>query len=147
MQYGDPAQDESAGERQALREAAISVLTELLQDLVDIRKHAALEWEVSHAQYLTGDPHTLGEAWLCAKLGRYEGVRGNYRAARSITEEALFIFAPVLGKDRETLVTRNNIALWTGQTGDAAEALSLFQDLLPDQERVLGQDHPDTPEQ
>ena len=31
-----------------------------------------------------------------------------------------------------------------GERGDAAEALRLFQELLPDQERVLGPDHPDT---
>jgi hypothetical protein len=47
--------------------------------------------------------------------------------------------------DRQgTLGTRHNIALWTGETGDSREALRLFQDLLPDQERVLGEDHPDT---
>ena len=28
--------------------------------------------------------------------------------------------------------------------GDAREALRLFAELLPDQERVLGRDHPDT---
>ena len=33
---------------------------------------------------------------------------------------------------------------WTGQCGDAREALRLFQALLPDRERVLGPDHPET---
>ena len=33
--------------------------------------------------------------------------------------------------------------MFTGQSGDAREALRLFQELLPDQERVLGADHPD----
>ena len=33
---------------------------------------------------------------------------------------------------------------WTGEVGDAREALRLFAELLPDQERVLGRDHPDT---
>ena len=42
------------------------------------------------------------------------------------------------------LGTRHNIAFWTGRRGDAAEALRLFQALLPDFERVLGKDHPDT---
>ena len=145
MQHGDPAEDEAAGQRQALRKAAMSALDDLLQDVTDIRKHAALEWEVSHAQHLAGDPHTLKEAKLCERLGRYEGERGNYRAARSVAEEALLIFARVLGKDHShTLTTRNNIALWTGQRGAIREALRLFQDLLPDEERVLGRDHAET---
>ena len=44
----------------------------------------------------------------------------------------------------ETLLARHNVAFWTGEAGDAREALRLFQALLPDQERVLGVDHPDT---
>src|SRR5271166_4509771 len=43
-----------------------------------------------------------------------------------------------------TLTTRNNIANWTGEVGDAREALRLSCALLPDQERVLGRDHPTT---
>ena len=39
---------------------------------------------------------------------------------------------------------RGNIAGWTGQTGDPHEALRLFVELLPDHERVLGADHPET---
>ena len=51
----------------------------------------------------------------------------------------------MLGRDHpDTLTTRNNIAYWTGEVGDAREALRLFTELLPDQERVLGRDHPDT---
>jgi Tetratricopeptide repeat len=51
----------------------------------------------------------------------------------------------VLGADHpDTLTTRNNIADWTGRTGDARGALALFQALLPDLERVLGADHPNT---
>ena len=51
----------------------------------------------------------------------------------------------VLGRDHpDTLTTRSNIAHWTGESGDAREALRLFAELLPDQERVLGRDHPDT---
>ena len=50
-----------------------------------------------------------------------------------------------LGPDHpDTLTTRHNIAFWTGEVGDAREALRLFTELLPDQERVLGRDHPDT---
>jgi hypothetical protein len=41
------------------------------------------------------------------------------------------------------LTTRNNIAHWTGQDGNAREALRLFRELLADRIRVLGPDHPD----
>ena len=44
----------------------------------------------------------------------------------------------------DTLTTRSNIASWTGECGDAAGALRLFQELLPDRVRVLGPGHPDT---
>ena len=48
------------------------------------------------------------------------------------------------GEDLGTLKTRGNFAYWAGRTGDAAEELRLFQDLLPDLQRVLGKDHPRT---
>ncbi|HMR03139.1 MAG TPA: tetratricopeptide repeat protein [Candidatus Competibacter phosphatis] len=52
---------------------------------------------------------------------------------------------PVYGPDHpHTLTTRANIATWTGETGDAATALRLLQELLPVRQRVLGTDHPDT---
>jgi hypothetical protein len=44
----------------------------------------------------------------------------------------------------DTLATRTNIAYWTGQSGDPAAALRLYQELLPDRETVLGPRHPDT---
>ncbi|MDH3459709.1 MAG: tetratricopeptide repeat protein [Burkholderiaceae bacterium] len=44
----------------------------------------------------------------------------------------------------DTLRMRNNIAHLTGQCGDAREALRLFEALLLDHTRVLGQDHPHT---
>jgi len=43
-----------------------------------------------------------------------------------------------------TLLTRHNIAAWTGECGDAREARRLFEALLPDRTRVLGPGHPDT---
>jgi hypothetical protein len=44
----------------------------------------------------------------------------------------------------DTLATRSNVALWTGQSGDPAGGLRLYQELLPDLVRVLGPDHPGT---
>jgi flagellar biosynthesis regulator FlbT len=54
-------------------------------------------------------------------------------------------FTTEVGEDHhETLTARTNTAYWTGQAGDAREALRLFQELLPDSQRVLGADHRDT---
>ena len=51
----------------------------------------------------------------------------------------------MLGPDHpNTLRTRNNIAVWTGESGDPQTALKLFEELLPDRVRVLGPDHPNT---
>ncbi len=43
-----------------------------------------------------------------------------------------------------TLATRNNLAFWRGEAGDAAGAAAAFAELLPLRERVLGPEHPDT---
>ncbi|SFO62173.1 Tetratricopeptide repeat-containing protein, partial [Geodermatophilus obscurus] len=43
----------------------------------------------------------------------------------------------------DVLTVRSSIAFWTGEVGDAAEALRLAEQLLPDQVRVLGPDHPE----
>ena len=51
----------------------------------------------------------------------------------------------ILGRDHpDTLGTRDNIAAWTAECGDRAEAMRLSRELLPDRVRVLGRDHPDT---
>ncbi|MDD2669537.1 tetratricopeptide repeat protein [Zoogloea sp.] len=47
-------------------------------------------------------------------------------------------------EDEDTLAARNQIAHWTGQSGDAGSALALCELLLPDVRRVLGPDHPGT---
>jgi hypothetical protein len=45
----------------------------------------------------------------------------------------------VLGPEHpHTLTTRHNLALWTGQAGDAAGARDQYAALLPIRERVLG---------
>jgi hypothetical protein len=43
--------------------------------------------------------------------------------------------------DAPVLALRSEIAHWTGEAGDAGEALRLFRALLPDQERALGYYH------
>ena len=43
-----------------------------------------------------------------------------------------------------TLTARNNVALWTRESGDRVRGTQLFEKLLPDRERILGSDHPHT---
>ncbi|MDO5753199.1 tetratricopeptide repeat protein, partial [Arthrobacter sp.] len=51
----------------------------------------------------------------------------------------------VLGPDAPaTLITRSNLASWTGEAGDVAGAITLFQELLEARIRVLGPDAPAT---
>jgi tetratricopeptide repeat protein len=44
----------------------------------------------------------------------------------------------------DTLITRHELANWTGEKGDAARARDLLAALLPIRERVSGAEHPDT---
>ena len=54
-------------------------------------------------------------------------------AALRLFRELLPDQVRVLGPDHpDVLTTRNNIAAWTSQCGDAAGALRLFRELLPD---------------
>ena len=71
---------------------------------------------------------------------------GEYRQALCTTaSQELALRRRIQGDDHpDTLTTRGNIATWTGECGDAAGALRLYQELLPDRVRVLGPRHPDT---
>ena len=78
-------------------------------------------------------------------LSRNYDALGDYRQALTHGQYELALRLAIQPPDHpDILVTRNNIAGWTGECGDADQALRLFQLLLPDQERVLGPDHPDT---
>ena len=44
----------------------------------------------------------------------------------------------------DTLITRANLARWTGEAGDAAGARDQYAALLPVRERLQGPQHPDT---
>ena len=77
------------------------------------------------------------ESWTSAS-----GVpRPGLADARNLLAELLEAF----GQDHHlTLLLRSHIAYYTGQAGDAAEALALYQRLLPDTVRVFGSKHPYT---
>jgi hypothetical protein len=70
---------------------------------------------------------------------------GDYRHALRHGEHELPLRRRLQGDDHpDALITRGNIASWTGRGGDPAGALRLYQELLPDLVRVLGPAHPDT---
>jgi hypothetical protein len=51
----------------------------------------------------------------------------------------------VLAADHQgTLTTRDNLAHWRGQAGDAAAAAQAYEQLLADRLRMLAPDDPDT---
>lgn len=142
MRHGDPRQDEALVLRIKLREAAVSALVDLLDDVGDIRKHTRLTLEITHAKNLVPKPHTPDEARLTTRVARFEGERGNYSEALAIESRVLPIHELLLGRDHpDTLITRYNIAVWTGDARGSAEPLRQFRELLHDQQRVLGLDH------
>jgi hypothetical protein len=82
---------------------------------------------------------------LHAALATAYNVLGSYPLALSHGRQELSLRQRLQHPDHpETLTTRNNIAQWTGQCGDAAGALRLLTALLPDRERVQGPDHPES---
>ncbi len=73
------------------------------------------------------------------------GDLGDYQRALHHSQQELPLRRRIQGPDSpDTLITRYDIAFWTGESGHPAEALQLSQQLLPDMERVLGPDHPRT---
>ncbi len=70
---------------------------------------------------------------------------GEHDNAVTTLQELLIDETRVLGPDHlHTLVTRNNLAILLGETGDTSGAVSALQELLTDQLRILGPDHPET---
>ena len=81
------------------------------------------------------------------QMARYLGYSGSYPAARDLFGliADAYTESDAYGPEHpSTLNARNDLALWTGQAGDAAGARDQFAALLPVQERVQGPEHPDT---
>ena len=106
-------------------------------ELSDPEQRYAFEREAEHLWAL-GETETALES-LAARTSPVP--RDNLRRWRPWLSRVEETFGP---DHPDTLTTRDNIAVWTGECGDNREALRLFQALLPDHERVLGPDHPDT---
>ncbi|MFE2534706.1 SAV_2336 N-terminal domain-related protein, partial [Streptomyces sp. NPDC059371] len=80
------------------------------------------------------------------RAGRSLGDAGQVIAARVHFEQLVATATARFDlRDRpDTLTARANLAFWWGEAGDPAGAVDSFAELLVDQLRVLGPDHPDT---
>ena len=81
------------------------------------------------------------------QIAQYLGYSGSYPAARDLYQLIADAHrdSDADGPEHpDTLTARHNLALWTGEAGDAAGARDQFAALLPIRERVLGPEHPDT---
>jgi hypothetical protein len=81
------------------------------------------------------------------QIARYLGESGSYSAARDLMRLIADAYrdSDAYGPEHPyTLDARHNLALWTGEAGDAAGARDQFAALLPIRERVLGPEHPHT---
>ena len=82
-------------------------------------------------------------------IARWTGEAGNAPGAAAMPRAAPGPAARPRARPPRHAANAPRIAHWTGEcpwTGEAedAQALRLYRELLPDQERVLGPDHPDT---
>jgi len=81
------------------------------------------------------------------EIAKYLGFSGSYPAARDLSQ---LVADAHTGSDaygpehRDTLAARHNLALWTGEAGDAAGARDQYVALLPISERILDAEHPQT---
>jgi hypothetical protein len=67
------------------------------------------------------------------------GLCGDAARARDLVAELASDREHVFGPEHsETLVDRSGLAYWTGEAGDAPEAVRLFEALLPIRERAMG---------
>ena len=77
------------------------------------------------------------------RIAAYLSFGGSYRAACDLQRALLLERERVLGPDHQrTLISRANLARWTGEAGDAAGARDQFAALVPAFVRAFGAEHP-----
>jgi Tetratricopeptide repeat len=129
----------------ALRAAAVSVLTQALQAIVDARAHVTVQAMVPHARELARHPSTVTEADLLGWVARYDYQRGDFRPAEQGWRQQWDTCRQLLGANHpDTLTSMNNLAATLYALGDLAGARDLQQQARDAQQRRLGADHPTT---
>jgi len=77
--------------------------------------------------------------------GRSLGDSGQVAAAFEYFDHVTQVTKSELGEEHpDTFISRDHVARWQGEVGDAAGARTAYEGLLVDRLRVLGADHPDT---
>jgi tetratricopeptide (TPR) repeat protein len=141
MRFTDPDQQRTM----AVRAAAVAMLTEALQAIVDPSAHASLRQVVPHARELARHPDTTAEAKLLSWVGRYDHARGDYRPAKEVFHQVVDAHQRLLGPEHpDTLISMNNLASALWALGDAAGAADLSRQVLEARRRLLGPEHPNT---
>jgi hypothetical protein len=141
MRLTGPNQERTA----ALRAAAVVVLTQALQAIVDPSAHTSLRQVVPHARELTRYLDTAAEVDLLVWVGRYDSERGDYGSAEQADRKVLEARRRLLGPEHpDTLQSMNNLAVTLRDLGDAAGAADLHRQVLEARRRLLGPEHPDT---
>jgi len=129
----------------AVREAAVDALNDVMPRVEDIRNHAALRGMIGHARVLSASPDDAASITLLRWLARFDLERGAYGTAVDEYRQALSVTRRVLGEDHpDTLASMNNLAQTLSRQGDLSAARGLAEQALAAQRRVLGEDHPDT---
>jgi hypothetical protein len=85
MRFTDPDQPRTAG----LRVAAVAVVTQALQAIVDPRAHTSLRQVIPHARELARYPDTAAEARLLSWVARYDLARGDFHPAEQAYRQVL----------------------------------------------------------
>ena len=107
-------------------------------DLVDQLRSIGTQ---EHSQVLFESPHT-SEA-LFQTFSHASDLGLPYEALT--LDVAVDALAGMLGPDHpDTFTSRNNLAYAYQSAGRLTEAITLYEQVLPDRIRVLGEDHPDT---
>ena len=141
MRFTDPDQPRTA----ALRTAAVAVLTQALQAIVDSRAHTSLRQVVPHAREVARRSETAAEVELLGWVGRYDYERGELRPAGQAFGQVLDARRRLLGPEHPATVgSMNNLAIALADLGDVAGAAELHRQVLDARRRLLGPEHPDT---
>lgn len=110
--------------------------------LLDERRRLVGDHHPDTLQALNDQAHWLAESAHAARYLHVNGVERMQVALDLYTD--LLATQRELGDEEAVLVTLGHLAHWAGENGDAALAVNRYTELLTDQERVLGEDDPET---